>query len=136
MVQEMTTHCLVTGGAGFIGSHLVERLLGDGHRVDVLDNFSTGRRENLAHLSLGAASRLSVHDVDIADAEAISLLFAGVDWVFHLAALADIVPSIQRPLEYHRANVDGTIAVLEAAREAGSKRFVYAASSSMLRAAG
>ena len=79
MVQEMTTHCLVTGGAGFIGSHLVERLLRDGHRVDVLDNFSTGRRENLAHLSLGAASRLSVHDVDIADA--ISPLFAGVDWV-------------------------------------------------------
>ncbi len=120
--------CIVTGGAGFIGSHLVDRLLADGHQVLVLDNFATGRPENLAHLR--QAVGLSVAQVDVADFAAIQGLFEGVDWVFHLAALADIVPSIQRPLDYHRANVDGTVNVLEAARLAGVKRFVYAASSS------
>ncbi len=120
--------CLVTGGAGFIGSHLVDRLLAGGHQVRVLDNFATGRPENLAHLR--QATGLSLAQVDVADAAAIQDLFVGVDWVFHLAALADIVPSIQRPLDYHRANVDGTVNVLEAARLAGVKRFVYAASSS------
>jgi UDP-glucose 4-epimerase len=119
---------LVTGGAGFIGSHLVERLLDDGHCVALLDNFSTGRPENLAHLR--NHPRLKVHKVDIAEYEVIRPLFMGVDWVFHLAALADIVPSIQRPLEYHRSNVDGTAAALEASRVVGVKRFVYAASSS------
>ena len=121
-------NALVTGGAGFIGSHVVERLLADGHGVAVLDNLSTGRRENLDGVQ--NRSRLSHHQVDVSDYEAIEPLFEGVDWVFHLAGLADIVPSIQRPLEYHRANVDGTAAVLEAARRAGVKRFVYAASSS------
>lgn len=120
--------CIVTGGAGFIGSHLVDRLLADGHQVLVFDNFATGRPENLAHLRHAAG--LSVAQVDVADFAAIQGLFEGVDWVFHLAALADIVPSIQRPLDYHRANVDGTVNVLEAARLAGVKRFVYAASSS------
>lgn len=120
--------CLVTGGAGFIGSHLVDRLLAGGHQVRVLDNFATGRPENLAHLR--QATGLSLAQVDVADAAAIQDLFVGVDWVFHLAALADIVPSIQRPLDYHRANVDGTVNVLEAARLTGVKRFVYAASSS------
>ncbi len=120
--------CLVTGGAGFIGSHLVDRLLGDGHEVIVLDNFSTGRPDNLAHHADNP--RLRVYQVDVADAPAVRGYTAGVDWVFHVAALADIVPSIQRPLDYHHANVDGTVSVLEAARAAGVKRFVYAASSS------
>ena len=119
---------VVTGGAGFIGSYLVEQLLRDGHRVTVLDNFSTGRPENLAHLS--EYPDLRVHQADIAEFESIRPLFEGADWVFHLAALADIVPSIQRPLAYHKANVDGTVAVLEAARSAGVRRFVYTASSS------
>ena len=118
---------LVTGGAGFIGSHLVERLLADGHQVRVLDNLSTGRLLNLAHLSKDP--RLSVEEVDIAGAP-IARHFAGADWVFHLAALADIVPSIQQPLAYHHSNVDGTVAVLEAARHAGVKRLLYTASSS------
>ncbi|MBI4505450.1 MAG: SDR family oxidoreductase [Chloroflexi bacterium] len=122
------TQCLVTGGAGFIGSHLVERLLADGHAVIVLDNLATGRLENLHHPA--GDPRLVVHRVDVADAVAVRPYFEGVEWVFHLAALADIVPSIQRPLDYHRANVDGTVAVLEAARAAGVRRFVYAASSS------
>jgi UDP-glucose 4-epimerase len=119
---------VVTGGAGFIGSHLTERLLGEGCRVVVLDNLSTGRLQNLAHLHGHAG--LEVHRVDVADAEAIRPLFAGAEWVFHVAALADIVPSIQRPLDYHRANVDGTAGVLEAARAAGVRRLVYTASSS------
>ena len=121
-------HCLVTGGAGFIGSHLVERLLAQGLRVTVVDNFSTGRPANLAHLTIN--SDLRVHQADISDSASIIPLFANVDWVFHLAALADIVPSIQAPKQYHRSNVDGTFAVLEAARAAGVKRFVYAESSS------
>jgi UDP-glucose 4-epimerase len=94
----------------------------------VVDNFSTGRPENLA-AGAGDAS-IVVHEVDVADAGAVGPLLEGADWVFHLAALADIVPSMQRPLDYHRANVDGTAAVLEAARAAGVQRFVYAASSS------
>ena len=124
----MTRRVLVTGGAGFVGSHLVERLLKDGYQVTVLDNFSTGRSENLRHF--GNYSRLSIHEVDVAEFAAVQPFVEGVEWVFHLAALADIVPSIQKPLAYHRANVDGTIAVLEASRNAGVSRFVYAASSS------
>jgi UDP-glucose 4-epimerase len=119
---------IVTGGAGFIGSHLTERLLDDGHRVVVIDDCSTGRMENLAHLE--KRHGLEFHEGDINDRNAIAPLFTGAEWVFHLAALADIVPSIERPLDYHRANVMGTLTVLEAARHAGTKRFVYAASSS------
>jgi len=126
--MSASKHVLVTGGAGFIGSHLVDRLLKDGCRVVVLDNFSTGRPENLAQMRQN--SRLQVHQVDVADYGLIERFFAGVEWAFHLAALADIVPSIQRPLDYHRSNVDGTVCVLEAARKAGVERFVYAASSS------
>ena len=120
--------CLVTGGAGFIGSHLVDRLLGGGHEVIVLDNFSTGHRQNL--LQQGSRPGLTIHEGDVALLKAIQPLFEGVDWVFHLAALADIVPSIVRPLEYYRSNLDGTVVVLEASRQAGVKRFIYAASSS------
>jgi UDP-glucose 4-epimerase len=119
---------LVTGGAGFIGSHLVERLLADGHEVRVLDNFSTGRLENLVHVKDNP--RLTINRVDAANVEEIKPLFEEIDWVFHLAALADIVPSIEMPLTYHHSNVDGTVSVLEAARNAGISRFVYAASSS------
>jgi len=119
---------LVTGGAGFIGSHLVDRLLADGHQVTVLDNFSTGQPRNVEHLASHPAFRLV--EVDVTDHEAIAGHFEGVDWVFHLAALADIVPSIQNPAAYFRSNVDGTFSVLEASRKAGVARFVYAASSS------
>lgn len=124
----MSVKALVTGGAGFIGSHLVDRLLDDGYEVVVLDDFSTGRPENLDHLK--HAPNLHLCRVDVAAREAVQPYFDSIDWVFHLAALADIVPSIQQPLAYHKANVDGTIAVLEAARSAGVRRFVYAASSS------
>jgi UDP-glucose 4-epimerase len=119
---------LVTGGAGFIGSHLVERLLDDGHTVVVLDNFSTGRTENLAQVRGNAC--LEVHRIDVADFEAIRPLLRDAEWVFHLAALADIVPSIRQPLDYLRSNVQATASILEAARWAGVERFIYAASSS------
>lgn len=119
---------LVTGGCGFIGSHLVERLVQAGHSVTVLDNFSTGRKQNLDRLK--DEKRVQIRSVDIADFLTIEPLFKNVDWVFHLAALADIVPSIQNPLNYHRSNVDGTVAVLEASRKNKVQRFVYAASSS------
>ncbi len=118
---------LVTGGAGFIGSHLVDRLLADGHQVTILDNLSTGRLENIDHLR--SDKKVEFHRVDVAT-DPLERYFSGIDWVFHLAALADIVPSIQMPLLYHRANVDGTAMVLEAAREACVKRLIYAASSS------
>jgi UDP-glucose 4-epimerase len=119
---------LVTGGAGFIGSHLTEKLLEADHDVIVVDNFSTGRPENILHLS--TSSRLKVVQANIEDHAAILPFFSEVHWVFHLAALADIVPSVQRPLDYHRANVDGTASVLEASRQARVARFIYAASSS------
>jgi len=119
---------VVTGGAGFIGSHVVDRLLADGHSVLVLDDFSTGRPENLAHLK--REPRFSFERVDLASEARLEAMLAGTDWVFHLAALADIVPSIERPLDYHRANVNGTVALLDAARRAGVGRLLYAASSS------
>lgn len=119
---------LVTGGAGFIGSHLVDHLLADGHHVVVLDDFSTGRPGNLELAD--AHPQFQAVRVDVAEEATIRPYFNGIDWVFHLAALADIVPSIERPLDYHRANVEGTISVLEAARKGGVRRFVYAASSS------
>jgi len=119
---------LVTGGAGFIGSHLVTRLLEDGHDVTVIDNFSTGRPDNLDHLK--GRQGLTLIQADITDGASILPHFQGIDWVFHLAALADIVPSIEKPEAYFRSNVDGTFNVLQAAKDAGVKRFVYAASSS------
>jgi UDP-glucose 4-epimerase len=120
--------CVVTGGAGFIGSHLTERLVADGHSVLVLDNLATGRAENLASVANDPACNLE--EIDVRDADSVSRAVRGAEWVFHLAALADIVPSIKRPLEHHRTNVDGTVNVLEAARTAGVARLVYTASSS------
>ena len=121
----MTT-AIVTGGAGFIGSHLVDALLAENISVRVIDNYSTGRPENLAHV----AGQVELVEADFAKSGSWQKLFQDVDWVFHLGALADIVPSIQRPADYFQANVDGTFNVLEAAKNAGVKRFVYAASSS------
>jgi UDP-glucose 4-epimerase len=117
---------LVTGGAGFIGSHVVDRLIADRNDVTVVDNYSTGRLENLAHIT----GSLTITQADIATPGDWVGAFKSADCVIHLAALADIVPSIQNPDDYFRANVDGTFNVLQAARAAGVKRFVYAASSS------
>lgn len=119
---------LVTGGAGFIGSHMVDLLLAEGHEVVVLDNLSTGHLGNLGHLENN--SNFNFHEIDVRSSEEIKPYFEGVDWVFHFAALADIVPSIQRPLGYIRAGADATVSVLEASRLSEVSRFVYAASSS------
>ncbi|MBQ8692616.1 MAG: SDR family oxidoreductase [Synergistaceae bacterium] len=119
---------LVTGGCGFIGSHMVDRLLSEGHEVRVIDNCSTGRLENLAHHKGNEHLKIIVED--ICNYDKIAPEFHNVDWVFHMAALADIVPSIQRPEDYFRSNVDGTFNVLQAARAANVKRFLYTASSS------
>jgi len=118
--------CIVTGGAGFIGSHLAEALINKGYHVVILDNFSTGRMDNIKNFE--KSPHLNVEKIDITDFSAVSKAFEDAIFVFHLAALADIVPSIQEPLKYHNANVNGTITVLEAARKAGVKKFVYAAS--------
>jgi UDP-glucose 4-epimerase len=118
----------VTGGCGFIGSHLVDRLLADGHEVVILDNFVTGRLENVQQHNENKSLRIV--EGDIRNAEILDTAFDGIDWVFHLAARADIVPSIDNPTEYHGANVDGTFSVLQAARKHNVKRFMYAASSS------
>ncbi len=117
---------LVTGGAGFIGSHLVDALLASGHEVVALDNFSTGRPENLGHLR----GKVEVVECDLAVTGGWMRRLRNVDWVFHLAALADIVPSIQNPEAYFRANVDGTFNILQACKAAGIRRLVYTASSS------
>ena len=122
-----TMKVVVTGGSGFIGSHLVERLLKEGHHVHVIDNLATGRLSNLQ--SVSDNENLKIHDVDITNVDALNQIFNIVDWVFHLAALADIVPSIENPLPYHLTNVSGTLSVLEAARHCEVKKLVYAASS-------
>lgn len=118
---------LVTGAAGFIGSHIVDHLIADGQRVIGVDNLATGRIENLAHLA--AEERFEFREIDICDCAAMSAAMQGVDWVFHIAGIGDIVPSIEAPLDYHRANVDGTASCLEAARANNVQRFLYAASS-------
>lgn len=119
---------VVTGGAGFIGSHLVDALLAAGRRVLVIDNFASGRPHNVAHHARNSALR--VEQADVADKGRIHDLLAGADRVFHLAAMADVVPSVQNPEVYFRSNVDGTFAVLEACRAHGVRRLIYAASSS------
>ena len=119
---------IVTGGAGFIGSHLVDQLLTGGNQVIAIDNFSTGRPENIKQHEENP--NFSLIQADIADLNTIIKYFKGVDWVFHIAALADIVPSIHSPQNYFKTNVDGTFSVLEASRKTKVKRLIYAASSS------
>ena len=117
---------LITGGAGFIGSHLVDALLQKGNTITVLDNFSTGRPQNLDHVK----GKINIIECDISQAGQWQNKFKNVDNVFHLAALADIVPSIENPDTYYQANVNGTFNVLEACRKHGVKKIVYSASSS------
>jgi len=119
---------VVTGGAGFIGSHMVDLLLQEGHRVHVIDNLVGGRLENLAHHK--GDSRLVVEAKDIRDLGPDDPLFKQVEFVFHFAGIGDIVPSIDRPVDYLSTNVMGTIRVLEAARHSTVRKLVYAASSS------
>jgi UDP-glucose 4-epimerase len=122
----MSKRFLVTGGAGFIGSHLVERLTADGGRVRVLDDFSTGVRDNLGPLS----SPPEIVTGDVGDPKTVETAVAGVDVVFHLAALASVQRSVEAPADTHRVCATGTLNVLDAARRRGVRRVVYAASSS------
>jgi UDP-glucose 4-epimerase len=117
--------CLVTGGAGFIGSHLVESLAGRGYPVRVLDDFSTGQRGNLAHIS-----GIEVVQADVSDFDAVAQALKGVDVVFHLAALASVQTSVENPAATHRICATGTLNLLDAARKAGVRRVVYAGSAS------
>lgn len=117
---------LVTGGAGFIGSNLVEALLAQGHRVRVLDNFSTGKRENLEPF----LDRIELVTGSLAKFEYCQMAVEGVDYVLHQGALPSVPKSIELPIESNNANVTGTVDLLVAARDAGVKRVVFAASSS------
>src|SRR5262245_725135 len=123
---DRMARCLVTGGCGFIGSHLVEGLLSSGHSVRVLDDLSTGRQENLGTIW----DRVDFVRDSVADPAAGQAAARGTDWVFHLAALPSVQRSLEDPLASHAACATGTLQVLEAARRAGARRLVYAASSS------
>mgnify|MGYP000038069469 FL=1 len=121
--------CLVTGGAGFIGSNLVDRLIDDGHEVIVFDNLSTGQQKNIN-------PKAKFFLVDIAhqpyfETNTMKDIMSGVDVVFHMACLARVQPSIENPIEYHSANVNGTLNMLEVCRKYGVKRFVFSSSSSV-----
>jgi UDP-glucose 4-epimerase len=118
--------CLVTGGAGFIGSHIVESLVERGHKVRVLDNLSTGYLRNLEKVQ----NQIDFVEGDILDADLVAKVIRGVDWVFHQAALASVPRSVERPLETHAACATGTLVLLDAARKAQVRRFIYAGSSS------
>jgi UDP-glucose 4-epimerase len=119
---------VVTGGAGFIGSHMVDNLLAQGARVRVIDNLVGGREGNLAHH--GNNADLTFDRLDIRDIDPGCSVFADASHVFHFAGIGDIVPSIEQPVDYMSTNVQGTVRVLEAARAAGVRKLVYAASSS------
>jgi UDP-glucose 4-epimerase len=119
---------VVTGGAGFIGSHMVDLLQERGFAVRAIDNMVGGRPENVAHLRNSPDFVLEARDIRSYAPE--DPLFSGAKYVFHFAGIGDIVPSIERPLEYMSANVQGTVHMLECARHAKAEKFVYAASSS------
>jgi UDP-glucose 4-epimerase len=117
---------LITGGAGFIGSHIAQRLVETGHEVVVLDNFFTGRRENLAGID-----GVKVIEGDVRDAKTVQTNAAGCHVIFHEAAIVSVPLSVERPQESHDVNIQGTINVLQAARKAGTKRVVFASSAAI-----
>ena len=118
---------VVTGGAGFIGSNLVDHLVEIGHEVIVLDNFASGKKANLSHHK---KKDVKIKRIDISKSKNLEKYFNGVDYVFHLAGLAEIIPSIKNPKKYFNVNVLGTLKVLDAAKKARVKKLIYAASSS------
>ena len=118
---------IITGGAGFIGSNLTDHLVGIGHKVIVLDNFVSGKKSNLSHHK---KKDVKIIKIDISKSKNLDKHFSGVDYVFHLAGLAEIIPSIKNPKKYFTNNVLGTLNVVEASKKAKIKKFIYAASSS------
>jgi UDP-glucose 4-epimerase len=125
-IEEKRMRYLVTGGAGFIGSNIVDELVRRGQSVAVLDDFSTGKERNLEHL----AGKIEIHRGSITEEKILAAACKGADYVLHLAARTSVPRSVKEPLETNRVNVDGTLNVLIAARDAGVKRVVFAASSS------
>ena len=119
---------VVTGGAGFIGSHMVDLLLSKKYRVHVIDNLSGGHKKNLKHHNNNP--NLKFENIDIRRIKPNNKIFKNADYIFHFAGIGDIVPSIENPVNYMMINVQGTINVLEAARYSKIKKFVYAASAS------
>jgi len=119
---------IITGGAGFIGSHMTDLLIDKGYKVRVVDNLSGGRESNLSQHSNN--SNLSVDFRDIRDIPSTNAIYKDVSHIIHFAGIGDIVPSIEQPLDYMSVNVMGTVAALEGARQSGVEKFVYAASSS------
>lgn len=118
---------IITGGAGFIGSNLTDHLVRIGHKVIILDNFVSGKKSNLSHHK---KKDVKIIKTDISQNKNLDKHFKGVDYVFHLAGLAEIIPSIKNPKKYFINNVNGTLNVLEASKKAKIKKFIYAASSS------
>ena len=122
----MRKKVIVTGGAGFIGSHISELLVNKGYKVVVIDNFETGRIDNLSRIS----KNITIVKQDVANYQKIEGYFKNCQYVFHLAALADIVPSIENPEKYYKTNVTGTLNILRASKKFGIKKVLYAASAS------
>ena len=115
---------IVTGGAGFIGSHLTTKLIQKGYKVVIIDNFNTGKLSNISHIKRN--KNLSIAKFDIRNKKKIRNLFKNVSFIFHLAAIAEIVPSIENPEEYFTTNVNGTLNILELAKENGvGKIMIY-----------
>lgn len=119
--------CIVTGGAGFIGSNLVEKLINSNYKINIIDNLSTGLKSNLKTFE----KKINFYEKDISDIEQLDdIIFEDVDYIFHLAGLADIVPSIENPEKYFKSNVLGTLNVLQKSKKHKVKKFIYAASAS------
>ena len=125
-MKALAMKALVTGGAGFIGSHIVDRLLNDGHEVIVLDDFSTGHRSNLTE-----HEALTIVEGDISNADTVNECMQGVDWVFHKAAVASVPKTVNDPVGSSLVNYHGTLHLLEAARKNKVKRFVFASSAAL-----
>ena len=117
---------LVTGGAGFIGSHIVDRLISDGHEVVVLDDFSTGHRSNLVD-----SKALSIVEGDISNPDIVKKCMSGIDWVFHMAAVASVPKTVNDPVGSSAVNYSGTLNLLDAARNNNVKRFIFASSAAL-----
>ena len=125
-MKALGMKALVTGGAGFIGSHIVDRLLADGHEVVVLDDFSTGHRSNLPE-----SDALTIVEGDISDAPIVKQCMENIDWVFHKAAVASVPKTVNDPVGSSAVNYQGTLHLLEAARNNNVKRFVFASSAAL-----
>ena len=121
------SHYLITGGAGFIGSHIAEELAGEGHSVRIFDNLSSGHLSNLDHLK----GKVEFVEGDVRDRAAIETAMRGIEFCFHEAALVSVFESVEKPFDNHEINMTGTLNVLNAAKKSGVKRIVFASSAAI-----